>query len=114
MTETTITAIKNVTINEPFFQWHFPNKPVMPGVLMIEALAQAGGILFLSKPENKGKMAYLASINDVRFRKMVEPGDQLKLEIELLKVRSKMGLMKGRATVNGEVVCSAEVLFSFF
>ena len=105
-------GIKNISGSEPFFQGHFPDKPVMPGVLMVEALAQVGGVLMLSKSENKGKLAYLASINDARFRKMVVPGDQLRLEIEVVKMKSKIGLVRGRATVKGEEVCSAEIMFS--
>ena len=112
MGETHITAIKNVTGNEEFFQGHFPEKPVMPGVLIIEALAQAGGVLILGKSDNKGKLAYLAGINEARFRKIVQPGDQLRLEVELLKVKARVGLVKARALVDGEEVASAEILFS--
>lgn len=110
LSENSIIGIKNVTANEPFFQGHFPNRPVMPGVLMVEALAQTGGVLMLSK--NKGKIAYLVSINNARFRKLVVPGDQLRLEIEILKMKSKIGLMHGVVKVNGEEVCDAEIMFS--
>lgn len=112
MDERNIVGIKNVTINEPFFQGHFPAKPVMPGVLMVEALAQLGGILMLSRPENKGKLAYLASINQAKFRRIVVPGEQLLLKVELLKMKSKVGMMKGVAEVSGEPTCEAEILFS--
>lgn len=105
-------CIKNVSANEPFFQGHFPQKAVMPGVLMLEALAQAGGILILSKPEYRGKMAYLVSIDHARFRKIVLPGDQLRLEIELLKFKARVGLIRGMATVAGNEVCSADIMFS--
>ncbi len=105
-------GIKNISASEPFFQGHFPDKPIMPGVLMVEALAQVGGVLFLSKGENRGKLAYLVSITGARFRRMVVPGDQLKLEVEIVKMKSKIGLMKGVATVDGEVACDAEIMFS--
>ncbi len=112
MSETKAVAIKNVTANEPFFQGHFPQKPVMPGVLMVEALAQAGGVLMLSKTGNRGKLAYLVSINNARFRRTVVPGDQLRLEIEITKIKSKVGIMKGRALVGEEEACDAEIMFA--
>ena len=84
----------------------------MPGVLIVEALAQLGGVMMLFKPENKGKVAYLASINNARFRRPVVPGDQLRLEVELIKLKSRIGLCKGTAKVNGEEVCNAEIMFS--
>ncbi len=112
MTDTSITALKNVSASEPYFQGHFPQKPVMPGVLMVESLAQAGGVLLLSKGENQGKIAYLASIENARFRKLVTPGDQLILRVELVRMKSRIGLVKGVATVNGEEVCSADIMFS--
>lgn len=112
MTDTSITAIKNVSGSEPYFQGHFPQRPVMPGVLMVESLAQAGGVLLLSKGENHGKIAYLASIENARFRKLVTPGDQLILRVELVRMKSRIGLVKGVATVNGEEVCSADIMFS--
>jgi len=113
MTELTAVGIKNVSAGEPFFQGHFPEKSVMPGVLIVEAIAQVGGIMMLSKKENRGKIAYLASINKARFRKPVVPGDQLRLEIQVLKLKSRIGLMSGVATVNGEEVCDAEIMCSF-
>ncbi len=107
-----IAGIKNVTGNEQFFEGHFPGKAIMPGVLVVEALAQIGGVLMLSKSEHKGKIAYLASITNARFRKVVVPGDQLKLEVEVLKIKSKIGICRGVAKVNGEEVCDAEFMFS--
>ena len=112
MTENHIVAVKNVSGSEPYFQGHFPTRPVMPGVLMVESLAQAGGVLMLSKSKNKGKMAYLVSIENARFRKLVTPGDQLILRVDLVKMKSRIGLIKGSATVDGEEVCSADIMFS--
>lgn len=112
MDEKTAVGLKNVSATDFFFQGHFPAKPIMPGVLMIEALAQVGGVLFLSRSENKGKLALLMSVNKARFRRMVVPGDQLRLEVEIVKMKSKIGLMKGRATVEGEEVCDVEIMFS--
>ena len=103
---------KNVTINEPFFQGHFPQEPVMPGVLILEALAQVGAVLLLSEPEFKGKTAYFAGVNQARFRRKVVPGDVLKLEIEITKIRKSFGAGKGIATVNGEKAAEAEILFA--
>lgn len=105
-------GIKNITGNEPFFQGHFPERPIMPGVLIVEALAQVGGIMMLSKNENQGKIAYLASVNHARFRKPVVPGDQLRLEVKLVKLKSRVGLCTTVATVDGQDVCSAEIMFS--
>lgn len=107
-----ITAIKNVSINEPFFQGHFPGLPVMPGVLIVEALAQVGAYALLSQESNKGKIAYFASIDSVRFRKPVFPGDQLRLEVEVLKNRSSIAKMRGIAKVDGQVVCEGELMCS--
>ena len=112
MHENTAVGLKNVTINEPFFQGHFPGRPILPGVLIVEALAQVGGVLMLSRSENKGKMAYFVSINNARFRKTVVPGDQLRLEIEVLKVKSKIGIVKGVAKVGDEEVCDSEFMFA--
>ena len=110
--EASIVCLKNVSGNEQFFEGHFPGQAVMPGVLIVEALAQAGGILMLSKIEHKGKIAYLASINNARFRKVVVPGDQLSLEVEVTKMKSKVGICRGAAKVNGETVCDTEIMFS--
>ncbi len=107
-----IVGIKNVTVNEPFFSGHFPGRPIMPGVLIIEALAQTAGVLMLKKAENRGKLAYLATIDKVKLRKPVIPGDQLRLEIKVRKLRSKTGKIESRALVGGKVVAEAELIFS--
>lgn len=106
-----VVAKKNVTINEPFFQGHFPGEPVMPGVLIIEALAQAGAVALLSMPGFKGKTAYFGAMDKVRFRQKVVPGDTLTLEVEILKVKSVAGTGKGIAKVNGKKVAEAEITF---
>jgi len=107
-----IVGIKNVTLNEHFFTGHFPGRPIMPGVLIIEAMAQTAGVLMLRKPENRGKLAYLVSLDKVKFRKPVLPGDQLQLEAEILKVRATVGKVLTRALVGGQVVAEAEIGFS--
>lgn len=104
-------ACKNVTYNEPFFAGHFPQEPVMPGVLMVEALAQAGAVAILSLEENKGKTAYFGGINNARFRKKVVPGDVLKLECEIIKRKGPIGVGSAKASVNGEIVVNAELTF---
>ncbi|MBU3218765.1 3-hydroxyacyl-ACP dehydratase FabZ [Clostridium algidicarnis] len=106
-----VVAIKNVTINEQFFQGHFPVEPVMPGVLMIEALAQAGAVAILSMEEFKGKIAYFAGINKAKFRKKVVPGDTLKLEVEITKLKGSAGVGKGVAYVEGKKAVEAELMF---
>ncbi|ALS01598.1 beta-hydroxyacyl-ACP dehydratase [Enterococcus silesiacus] len=106
-----VIAKKNVTINEPFFQGHFPGEPVMPGVLIIEALAQAGAVALLSMPDFKGKTAYFGGIDKAKFRQKVVPGDTLILEVEIMKVKSIAGIGKGTATVNGKKVAEAELTF---
>ena len=105
-----ITALKNVTINEPFFQGHFPGRPIMPGVLIIEAMAQAGGILaYLSGSiEQRNRLIYFMGMDKVRFRKPVVPGDQLRMEIEVLFFRRNVAKLKGTAKVDGQTVASAE------
>ena len=108
----TLTAIKNVTINEPFFQGHFPGNPVMPGVLQIEAMAQAAGILMLRRTTMEGKTALLMSCDKVKWRKPVRPGDQLLIKVKLTKVRGLIACAEGEGTVNGQVVCSAELMFA--
>lgn len=105
-------AIKNVTINEPFFQGHFPERPIMPGVLIVEALAQVGVVMALRALGKEGKLVYFAGIDDVRFRRPVVPGDQLRLEVETIWVRGALGKMKGKATVNGDVAAEGEFMFS--
>ena len=112
MGEHSIVALKYVRSDEPHFEGHFPSKPVMPGVLIIEALAQAGGVLMLSKSENRGKIAYLATVNSARFRKMVLPGDTLILEATVVKMKSKVGIVQCVAKVKEEEVCRAEIMFA--
>ena len=99
-------------MNEPFFQGHFPDYPVMPGVLIVEALAQVGAVAMLKKEENQGKLALFAGIDKCRFKRQVKPGDQLRLEVEILRLRGPIGKGKGVATVNGEVACEAEIMFA--
>jgi 3-hydroxyacyl-[acyl-carrier-protein] dehydratase len=110
-----IVALKNVTINEPFFQGHFPGKPVMPGVLIIEAMAQAGGLLAYesSAADNHGQLIYFMGMDKVRFRKPVVPGDQLIFEAKILKLRTKVAKMTGTASVNKQLVAEAELMASF-
>ena len=105
-------AKKNVTFNEPFFTGHFPGNPVMPGVLIIEALAQTGAVAILCQEENKGKTAYFAGINQAKFKKKVLPGDTLMLETEIIKVKGPIGVGKATAYVDGKVACSAELTFA--
>ncbi|HJF20117.1 MAG TPA: 3-hydroxyacyl-ACP dehydratase FabZ [Enterococcus columbae] len=106
-----VVAKKNVTINEPFFQGHFPHEPVMPGVLIVEAMAQAGAVALLSLPDFKGKTAYFGGIDKAKFRQKVTPGDTLMLEVEILKVRANAGMGKGIARVDGKKVAEAELTF---
>jgi beta-hydroxyacyl-ACP dehydratase FabZ len=108
-----IVGLKNVTINEPFFQGHFPGHPIMPGVLILEAMAQVGGVGALSLPENNGNLAYFLSIKEARFRKPVVPGDQLIIEVEVLKTKLSIMQIKATAKVAGEVVTEAEMMFAF-
>jgi UDP-3-O-[3-hydroxymyristoyl] N-acetylglucosamine deacetylase / 3-hydroxyacyl-[acyl-carrier-protein] dehydratase len=109
--DTRITAIKNVSANEPYFQGHFPGHPIMPGVLQLEAMAQAAGLLMLRRIENAGQIAYFMSAEDVKWRKPVKPGDTLVIEVELTKARGKIGKAKGACRVQGEIVSEAEVTF---
>ncbi|APF19360.1 bifunctional UDP-3-O-[3-hydroxymyristoyl] N-acetylglucosamine deacetylase/3-hydroxyacyl-ACP dehydratase [Caldithrix abyssi] len=104
-------GIKNVTVNEPFFQGHFPQRPVMPGVLIVEAMAQVGGILLLNeRVDVENKLVYFMGMDNVRFRKVVQPGDQLVMELEMLKNRRTTFKMAGKAYVRGELVCEAEMM----
>ena len=105
-------GIKNVTVNEPFFQGHFPNYPVMPGVLIIEAMAQVGAVALLSMPEYAGKIALFAGIDSARFRRQVVPGDVLHIEVEVTKLRGKIGKSTAKALVDGKVAAEAELMFA--
>ncbi|MFO8053079.1 MAG: UDP-3-O-acyl-N-acetylglucosamine deacetylase [Candidatus Omnitrophota bacterium] len=105
-------GIKSVTMNEYFFQGHFPEKPVMPGVLLVEAMAQVGGVLMLACPEHRGKLAYFMAADKVKFRKTVLPGDQLVMEVWTKKIRSRTGKVEAKAKVAGKVVAEAELMFS--
>ena len=106
-----VTGIKNVTINEHFFSGHFPASPVMPGVLILEALAQLSGILLLKKEGKPGKLAYFLAIDGARFRKAVRPGDQLRLEAEVIAMKSRLLKTRTRALVDGKVAAEAEMMF---
>ncbi|WP_439649650.1 3-hydroxyacyl-ACP dehydratase FabZ [Gracilibacillus salinarum] len=110
--DTKITGKKNVTINEPFFQGHFPDYPVMPGVLIVEALAQVGAVAILSKEENKGKIGFLAGIDKCRFKRQVKPGDQLQLEVEIIRIKGPIGKGKAVAKVGDDLACEAEITFA--
>jgi len=105
-------GIKSVTINEQFFAGHFPQKPVMPGVLILEAMAQVGGVAMLYPEENRGKLAVFAGMERVKFRKPVTPGDQLQMVAEVLKLRGSIGKLWAQASVDGQVVAEAEFLFA--
>jgi len=108
--EDRIVGIKNVTINEPFFAGHFPDFPVMPGVLIVEAMAQVAGVLALSKTENRDRAVLLAMIENARFRKPVVPGDQLRIEMKVDKLKTSVAKMSGKATVDGAVVAEVTVM----
>ncbi|MFI8711587.1 3-hydroxyacyl-ACP dehydratase FabZ [Brevibacillus brevis] len=105
-------GIKNVTVNEPFFQGHFPGYPVMPGVLIVEALAQVGAVAMLSMEEHQGKIGLFAGIDEFRFKDQVKPGDTLVLEVELTRVRGTVSKGHGRALVNGKVVAEGGLMFA--
>jgi 3-hydroxyacyl-[acyl-carrier-protein] dehydratase len=106
-------GVKNVTQNEPFFQGHFPDYPVMPGVLVVEAMAQVGAVGVMAGGEHRDKLALFAGIDGVRFRRQVLPGDVLKLEVEIERLKGRVGRGRGRATVGDERVCEAELMFAF-
>ena len=105
-------GLKNVTINEPFFVGHFPGRPIMPGVLIVEALAQVGAVALLRMPENAGKLVYFAGIDGVRFKQPVVPGDTLELEVTLEKVRRRIGKGHGVARVAGKTVAEGDLMFA--
>ena len=105
-------GLKNVTINEPFFEGHFPTYPVMPGVLIVEALAQVGAVAILGMDEFKGKMPFFAGIDGVRFKRQVKPGDTLRLEVTLGKMRRGVGMGTATATVDGELAVRGELMFA--
>jgi 3-hydroxyacyl-[acyl-carrier-protein] dehydratase len=108
-----LVAIKNVTMNEPFFVGHFPNRPVMPGVLIVEALAQAAGILAYKSTNtlaSEGVLYLFAGIDNARFRRVVEPGDQLRLEVKVIRAKREIWKLEGTAWVDGEIACTAELL----
>jgi len=106
-----VVAIKNVTMNEPFFQGHFPGAPVMPGVLIVEALAQAGAVLLLCDiPDRASKLVYFTGIDQARFRRPVVPGDQIRMTVEVMKLRARSCKMRATAEVDGELVAEAEIM----
>lgn len=107
-----IVGIKNVTANEPHFTGHFPGNPIMPGVLLLEAMAQLGAILVLLKPEFKGRLVYLTGIDNAKIRRPVVPGDTLRMEVEVTAMRSIMGKTKAIATVDGQTAAEAEISFA--
>ena len=106
-----IVGLKNVTINEPFFNGHFPSHPIMPGVLIVEGMAQTGGLLLMNEvPDASTKVVYFMSMNDVKFRRPVHPGDQLQFEMEMLQYRGRVCRLRGVGTVNGQVVAEATLM----
>jgi len=106
-----IVALKNVTANESYFNGHFPAKPVMPGVLIIESMAQAAGLVMLSQDEHRGKVPYFTGIDNARFRRSVVPGDQIIIEVEVLRIKGNVGRVKGWAKVDNQVAAEAEMMF---
>lgn len=112
MTADEVVAIKNVTLNEPFFQGHFPDYPVMPGVLIMEALAQTAGVLELSKPANQGRLVFYAGMDKVRFKRQVIPGDQLVMTATVVKRRGRMAVVEAKAEVDGQLAASGTLTFA--
>lgn len=109
-----IVGIKNLTFNELFFQGHFPGEPVMPGVLQLEAMAQVAGVMMNSIIEGrKGEVAYFLAVNNAKFRRMVKPGDQLRMEVEAVRVRTRMTTIHGKAYVGDELACEADLMFGY-
>lgn len=108
-----VVGIKNLTNNELYFQGHFPGNPVMPGVLQMEAMAQVAGVMLNSREGNQGKTAYFMSMNKVKFRKMVIPGDQLRIEVETVRMRSRMATVQGKAYVGDDLVSEGELTFGY-
>ncbi|MEK4347530.1 3-hydroxyacyl-ACP dehydratase FabZ [Paenibacillus sp. FSL P4-0184] len=106
-------GIKNVTINEPYFLGHFPDYPVMPGVLIVEALAQVGGVAMSNVESNNHKIGLLTGIDNCRFKRQVKPGDQLLLVFDVIRIKGQIVKGKGVATVNNELVCESEIMFAF-
>jgi 3-hydroxyacyl-[acyl-carrier-protein] dehydratase len=107
-----VVGYKNVSANEPYFEGHFPEYPVMPGVLIVEAMAQVGAVALLSKPGNEAKLAFFAGIDKVRFKREVRPGDTLRLEVEITRTRGAIGFGEGKAFVGEELACSGELMFA--
>ena len=105
-------ALKHIKADDFWFRGHFPDYPVVPGVLMLEMLAQTGAVAMLAMPENKGKIGFFGGVKEAKFRRQVVPGDTLRLEVEIIKVKGPVGVGKGIATVNGEKACSAEITFA--
>lgn len=106
-----IVTLKNVTVNENYFNGHFPSKPVMPGVLIVESMAQAAGLVMLSKEEHKGKIPYFTGIDKARFRRTVVPGDQLIVEVDVIRLKGNVGKVKAIAKVDNQVAAEAELMF---
>jgi 3-hydroxyacyl-[acyl-carrier-protein] dehydratase len=107
-----IKAVKYVRQEEYYFKGHFPSDPIMPGVLMVEAIAQAGAVSLLMLPENKGKLVLFAGIDKARFKRIVRPGDKLVIEVEMENFRRKIGKAKGKAAVGGDIACTVEIMFA--
>ena len=111
--ETRIVGLKNLTATEPVFQGHFPGNPVMPGVFQLEAMAQCGGILLNKASGSAGAIAYFTAVDGARFRRVCRPGDQLRIEVSVLRIRAKMVKVAGRITVDGELASEAELMFAY-